>query len=220
MLFDRSFLSTVRPAIQTARATKNLDPSEPLTACFTGPRPKGLYGYQNSAYRSIQAILADVVDYLACTGTVRFISGGAQGIDMLGALAVDLNRHTGHPDLLNEVFVPFPSQPDKWPDRGLFGQDAYRDMLEHASHVTTLYADPVDGRDAVAKLRARNEAMVDESDFVIAWLTPENENWETAKGGTAACVRYAHSKGKVVLGLSYRYDREEDKMLPTYQWIL
>lgn len=175
------------------------------TACFTGPRPKDLYGYDDeSAYGPILNYLVDVLSALVPQGIARFISGGAQGFDQLAFDAVELLKRRDGWYLSNDVYVPFPAQPRMWSRNGMFGQDAYRGRLSRANNVTVLSDDP--GRDkpylAARKLHDRNHSMVDDSDIVVALLVVgHNDDWADAKGGTAECVRYAISAGKPVLAI-------------------
>lgn len=55
------------------------------TICFTGRRPKDLFGYYNyDAYKEIQDVLSPILEAHYTTNGVRnFISGGAQGFDQL-----------------------------------------------------------------------------------------------------------------------------------------
>lgn len=184
---------------------------EGLVACFTGHRPKDLHGYDSrAAYQPIVDFTRDICAALCRSGVRTFISGGAQGFDQLAFWAVNSLR-AKDPRLANTVYVPFENQPSKWSSDGPFGQSDYRTMLQYATDVRVLAGNPPAGdTGAAAKLlHARNHAMVDASDIVIALLTgPVLENGvQNAKGGTAECVRYAISRGVLVITLEYRPDR-------------
>ena len=61
-----------------------------LTACFTGPRPKNLFGYDDDeAYKYLLAVTKEVVDLFYYYGYRYFISGGAQGFDQIAFWAVN-----------------------------------------------------------------------------------------------------------------------------------
>lgn len=169
------------------------------TACFTGPRPKNLFGYYDSmAYAKIMDRVGAIIPMLVQAGTKTFISGGAQGFDQLAFHTVECyGRKLG---VENVVYVPFLGQETRWAETGLFGQAQYRQMLDKASYVRTLSdTPPKDYWDAPRMLHERNHAMVEDSDYVIALLADRSLDWRTAKGGTAECVRYAVSKCKPVL---------------------
>lgn len=176
-----------------------------LTACFTGCRPKDLFGYEKGPYWPLVKCLTDIVLDLHRQGVDRFISGGAQGFDQLAFWSVDRAKknETG---IINDVYVPFPAQPSRWKRTGLFSQTEYGLMLGKADHVRTLAddPDPAEFYQAVQRLHGRNHAMVADSDLVIALLVEgHNTNWQTAKGGTAECVRYARSQNVPVLAVVY-----------------
>lgn len=184
---------------------------EGLVACFTGHRPKDLHGYAGrEPYQPIINFTRDICEALSRAGVRTFISGGAQGFDQLAFWAVNSLR-ASNPRLANTVYVPFGNQPGKWSAQGPFSQSDYQIMLQHATDVRILADNPPDGDTGAAArlLHARNHAMVDASDIVIALLTgPVLENGvQNAKGGTAECVRYAISRGVLVITLEYRPDR-------------
>ena len=53
-------------------------------------------------------------------------------------------------------------------------------------------------------LMDRNHVMVDESDLVIALYA--QDDWQTASGGTAECMRYAQAHNKAILQIKYSFD--------------
>lgn len=182
-----------------------------LTACFTGPRPKNLHGYNSrDPYHKITNTVSELLGQLADRGVNHFISGGAQGFDQLAFWAVHSLARAGKP-VYNEVYVPFPNQPTRWSKTGPFGLGDYNKMLAAASHIRYVNDNPADDSIASAArlLHARNHAMVANSDFVIALLSDRSLNWRTAKGGTAEAVRYAVAQKKPVLAIEYRPDSPE-----------
>lgn len=170
------------------------------TACFTGPRPRQLYGFHNHhMYDAITEALGELIPMFVNQGVLTYISGGAQGFDQLAFWAVELYAHDY--DVSNTIYVPFEGQESRWVYAGKFGQAEYLSMLRRADYVDVLSQNP--GLTNVAPLLfARNHKMVDDSDFVIALLAGRSLNWRTERGGTAECVRYAISKHKPVLALS------------------
>lgn len=178
-----------------------------LTACFTGPRPKNLHGYDDRRpYVGIVAHLAQVIDALAGLGCTNFVSGGAQGIDQLAFWAVDLVKQD-RPSVRNLLYIPFANQPSRWSPHGMFGQDEYFACVKKADATKLVSQDNPPAGDvgaAARMLHARNHAMVADSDFVIAFLADRSLDWRNSKGGTSECVRYAHGQDKPVLAIEYR----------------
>lgn len=169
------------------------------TACFTGPRPNQLFGYyRQERYDIITKALGELLPQLVAQGTFDFISGGAQGFDQLAFWAVETYVHDY--DVSNIVYKPFDGQETRWAMRGLFSQEEYGRMLRRATDVVVVHEGEA-GDNAIPYLFDRNHKMVDDSDYVIALLADRSLDWQTAKGGTAECVRYARSKNKPVLAL-------------------
>lgn len=186
-----------------------------LTACFTGPRPNKLHGYDKASYFPIVDATETLVSELRRQGVDMFISGGAQGFDQLAFWAVDrTKRATNQPcgNVTNAVYIPFEHQPDRWRDVGLFGKREYACMRRRADIARVLFDDP-DPRDfsqAVKRLHGRNHAMVADADIVIALLVDGvHTDWEHVKGGTCECVRYARSQNKPVIAIVYGPDKAE-----------
>lgn len=179
-----------------------------LTACFTGPRPNKLHGYQDAAaYLPISGALLGAIAGLNVLGVNRFITGGAQGIDQLALRAARQAQAMGR-KLDNILYIPFPAQPSRWSASGLFSQEEYRDCVALADwtvYVSETDPDPKDSRMAAKLLTDRNHAMVADSDICIAFLTGETlADWQHATGGTAECTRYAHRHGLPILAIEYR----------------
>lgn len=194
--------------------------TENVKVCFTGHRPKDLHGYEKDKYYPIVDVLQGVCEELSREGASTFISGGAQGIDQLAFWAVDRMRGAGF-RVDNEIYVPFRSQPNRWKSEGLFSQAEYRYALGQATRVNILAndPDPNDIRGVTRLLHARNHAMVNDSDVVVAFVSGETleTGYRKSKGGTAECMRYAVSQGKPVLTIEYRPGSETPF---TLRWIL
>ena len=170
------------------------------TICFTGRRPKDLFGYHNyDAYKEIQDILSPILEAHYTANDVRnFISGGAQGFDQLAFWTV-YTFSKKHPDIKDIVYIPFHGQDRRWVEDGLFGQHEYRRMLRLADEVKCVKDMLPDGDryNIPALMMKRNEAMVNDADIVIA-LYPFDTDWKTMSGGTANCMRYAHRNHKPI----------------------
>lgn len=175
-----------------------------MKACFTGRRPKDLCGYDHDSYIPLVDYLKNLVRHMYSKGCTEFISGGAQGFDQLAFWAVNAMKREGLP-IRNIVYIPFQGQEKAWKDKGLFSQSEYRLMLKLADEVHVCSAiDTSNKGQVVTALHGRNHCMVDNSDFVIA-LYPD-DSWKTAKGGTSECMRYASSKNKGIVQISYSND--------------
>lgn len=175
------------------------------TICFTGGRPKSLFldePYNPKNYKLMSEHISDFILPYAKDGCRRFISGGAQGFDMLAFAAVELIKQQ-YPDIRNVVCVPFKGQSRRWPKRGIFSQEEYAKMLSRADEI--IIVNNIDCEDyyaCVKALYARNEFMVDNADLVIAQYP--DDSWCKAKSGTAACLRYAEKSGKPIIRHDFR----------------
>lgn len=186
-------LMEVRDVIRSKTLEKG--DSMGYTICFTGHRPKDLFGYHETSidkWTSLRQTITEVVCAYANKGVTRFITGGAQGIDQLAFWAVREAQRL-HPSLpiVNDVFIPFKGQESRWAEYGLFGQSEYRSMLDAADYVDNI-EERTPTTDRIKLLYERNLAMLDESDTVIAGLKFDAPLF--AKGGTAHTVRNAASK--------------------------
>lgn len=170
------------------------------TICFTGRRAKFLCGYDASKYKNFSKQLVETLEQQYNNGVRKFISGGAQGFDQLAFWAVEELKKR-HNDIKNIVYVPFRGQERNWSRYGLFSIDEYNKMLAAADKIVYLKNELFNFRDITKALMDRNHDMVDASDAVIA-LYPYDD-WKTAKGGTAECMRYAVNKNKAIIQLKY-----------------
>lgn len=181
---------------------------------FTGPRPKKLCGYDIQKYGKFVASFSDYLkSYM--TEDTEFISGGAQGFDQLAFWAVDgaKNDISSNISIKNTVYVPHKRQPEVWKKDGLFGQTQYAGMINAADSVRYIEGELYNKSEIVASLMARNHAMVDKADIVIA-LYPDDK-WKTEMGsGTAECMRYAHNKGKTIHQVTFEIDNDGN-LIPT-----
>ncbi len=171
------------------------------TVCFTGPRPRDLYGYGPERDADYVRLASDI-ERLTCMplyeshGATRFVTGGAQGSDQCAFWAVERMRQMGYP-VRNDLFVPFEGQDGRWSAGGLFGRRKYAEMLRTADSVTDC---STPGNGAIPNLLRRNRAMVDASDIVVCvWNKPWQPDIGGERGGTNACVGYALKRGRPVL---------------------
>jgi uncharacterized phage-like protein YoqJ len=172
------------------------------TICFTGRRPKNLWGYEKNNYVGLVNQLKEVLKTLHSVGYVRCISGGAQGFDQIAFWAVNALKREGY-YFENVVYVPFRGQSSVWKAEGLFSQKEYNLMLGLADEVVYVGEKTSEEKSEITKLlHNRNHAMVDDSDFIIG-LYPD-KSWEKADkpSGTAECLRYAKEQNKRILQIA------------------
>lgn len=172
------------------------------TICFTGRRAKELGGYIKSNYSTFIDELVNILKSHV-TEDITFISGGAQGFDQLAFWAVDkmIADYNGNHKIENVVYVPFKGQEKAWLENGLFSQNEYKNMLSNATNVVYLNDVLTDRNAIVQALYDRNHSMVNDADIVIALYA--DDDWNTAKGGTAECMRYAKRNNKTIIQLKY-----------------
>lgn len=192
------------------------------TLCFTGPRPQNM-GFQKKAVskngreylvniskeNSYEEFICDLVKILENfydNGYSRFITGGARGFDQLAFWAVNELKKR-HSDVQNILYLPFKGQERLWPDFGYFGKQKYNDMLVLADEINYVCHDELtDYSKIIAALYNRNHAMVTASDKVLALY--DSDDWQTNKGGTCECIRYAVAHQKPVVQLTYHVENE------------
>lgn len=172
--------------------------------CLTGVRPNKLCGYDRKLYKPFIEQLADILERYYKDGIRTWITGGAQGFDQLGFWAIDkVKQH--HPEVKNILWIPFKGQERIWPETGCFSQSDYVQMLKYADEIHYVDATGESLKDRggmVHALYARNEAMVDHTDMVLA--LQNDQNWQNANnGGTAHCMQYAAERRRLIHRLEY-----------------
>lgn len=149
-----------------------------MVIAITGHRPNKLgneYGMNGPVSAKIYKKLDELVTELKPT---KIISGMALGVDMIFA---NLAINKKIPFI---AAIPFIGQEKKWP---ISSQKVYNKMLSYAYRQTVICS----GGYASWKMQARNEAMVDSCDLLIAV-------WDGTEGGTYNCVNYAINKSKEI----------------------
>jgi uncharacterized phage-like protein YoqJ len=152
------------------------------TVCFTGPRPHKLAGFAKEAYQPVIDTTMQLCKKLYQVGAKQFISGGAQGFDMLAFETVNKLKSV-HPDIKNVVYIPFTDYDKYFADYGLFSKNYARNLFAKADEVK--YVSQSDNLDIVIALYPDG-----------SWLTAEHS-------GTANCMRYAKQKGKTIYQIKY-----------------
>lgn len=139
----------------------------------TGHRPDKLGGYTDRVFDRV-VLLAE--HELKRIRPEAVISGMALGWDQaLAQAAVNLK-------IAFHAYVPFRGQQSRWPRES---QARYNSLMQKANEVEII----CEGDYASWKMGRRNEAMVDDSDAVLAL-------WNGTSGGTANCVYYAKRQRK------------------------
>lgn len=168
--------------------------------CFTGRRPKDLFGYVKEKYNAIvDKLTLELIRFHLEEGYDTFITGGAQGFDQLAFWAVDRMKRMGYP-VKNVVYAPFKKQENKWLEKGLFSRSEYRLMLSRAdvvhycdAEIDVLIASKWKINNA---LHSRNHDMVNSSVLVFGLYPGDAWMDEHCAGGTAECLRYAREQKK------------------------
>lgn len=158
-----------------------------MIICGTGHRPPKLGGYTVDVFERLvalaEAYLAEqhevFLDNDDSSDRFSVISGMALGWDMALAQACRNGYYKW------TAAIPFKGQEAKWPS---ISRAAYEFLLDDADVVHIVS----EGGYAPWKMWTRNVWMVDHSDKVVALYNGE------PRGGTAGCIHYAESQGKIV----------------------
>ena len=159
-----------------------LEADREITCCFSGHRPNKLPWRDDETDPRCIALktkLADIAEALYDAGMRHYICGMAQGCDMYFCETV-LALRRSHPEIHLEAAVPFPGQPNRWPEP-LCAR--YRSLLEQCDEVSVLQHTHTP--DCMMR---RNKYMVDASSLLLCCFagTP---------GGTMNTVLYAERSG-------------------------
>ena len=158
------------------------------TCCFTGHRPHKLPFLRDEdhpQYRLLeQRLIKEILEKILMHDCATFLTGMAQGVDMLCAeLVLKLRKLIGVPLRLVCV-IPYLAQAQRWDTAE---QARYKSILAHADHKILLSNEYTDGC-----LLARNRFLVDHSMHMIAVYDG------ISAGGTEYTVKYASQKGLFV----------------------
>jgi len=171
-----------------------------FTVCFTGPRPKSLYGYNREAYKPlVKALTEELANLHVYEHFGHFISGGAQGFDQLAFWCVH-HLKTDKDKLFkvrNEVMLPSKEFGNRWKTSGSpFCTDEFNLMKKLADDVVYVHEHTADFNELYKALNDRNHAMVNSADLVIGLYRDHSYLDPKMPGGTAECLRYAINKNK------------------------
>jgi uncharacterized phage-like protein YoqJ len=162
-----------------------------LTIAITGHRPKDLVtaaGVPIALAPAIADFLARAAGRARALGCarVRVITGGACGVDQAVAEMVSATKqHPGEIAFESVIVLPFPVE-----ILGARWSPADRERLAGLVAIADEVRGPLMERYAVWGLHARNEAMVDGADVLVAFWNGKRS------GGTYACLRYALTRAR------------------------
>ena len=152
---------------------------------FTGYRPAKLpFGYDEECPLALdfRKRLRETIEILILQGYRHFISGGAQGMDIMAAETV-LDLQKRYPDVTLEMAIPFEGQAGRWPESY---RARWRRCVESADVVTVLSHEYTK-----SCLFARNRYLVTQADLLLAC-------YDGKEGGTKHTVEYAQCSGRPV----------------------
>lgn len=157
-------------------------------ACaFTGHRPKKLpWGYNETDVRcvALKTALERQIRSLVQEGVTDFLSGMAEGIDLLAAEIV-LNLRAEYPCIKLHCILPYKGQETEWPAAS---QARYHAILAQADSI--IYVSRIFRKNCMLE---RNHFLAAHSDVLLAVYNGEH------RGGTAATIRYAQKLGHSVI---------------------
>lgn len=148
---------------------------------ITGHRPQKLFiadPYSAENYKKLVDFYKSIYPRLG--SNLEIYSGMALGADQAAAeAALDMG-------IPYYALVPFKGQENMWRHES---KVKYSYLLNGAEAIICLHdRQPRDKNEAVTLLNKRNEAIVDNSDNVLAL-------WNGEESGTANCMRYANKQG-------------------------
>lgn len=162
---------------------------EENTCAFTGHRPVRFeWGYDelHPDCVKLKLLLESQIVKLYELGVTTFITGMAQGVDQWAALSV-LKLRQNLPTLRLMCALPCEDQTKGWTDAAKAQYDAIIGQADAVHYVSRIYT-----KDCMIE---RNHWMVDHADFVLAVYDG------SYRGGTAATVRYAQKKDRVLISI-------------------
>lgn len=168
-----------------------------VVVSVTGHRPGKLFGYDidSSKYNIIRKNIHNILNLILLDSYkanknigFRLINGGALGIDMIFAEeSIKFKNQYKYINIKCECAIPCLNQELKWPRQS---QERYNNILQNTDIKTVIFNGSYPGAWC---MQTRNEYMVDQSDFIIAFY----DGW--SEGGTKNCVDYAEKQNKTVI---------------------
>ena len=158
-----------------------------FNACaFTGHRPSKLpWGYDEASpqFLAFRATMETQITALTERGTANFLSGMAEGADLVCAEIV-LSLRQKNPAIKLHCILPFVGQANKW---SAFSRERYQAALSQADSV--IYVSRSYNRNCYLD---RNRFLVDYSSVLLAVYNG------STRSGTGMTVRYARKLGREI----------------------
>lgn len=159
--------------------------------CFTGHRPKGLPWTNkktNEVCENFKKLLKNTIEKLIMCGYSHFISGMAQGIDMICAeIVLILKQKYSH--IILECAIPCIDQSTKW---SIPQKNRYVCILNEADIIHNVSLEKYSKN----CMNDRNLYMVNKADLVIAV-------WNGKPSGTLNTIKMAKSVKKDLIIFKY-----------------
>lgn len=152
-----------------------------LTCSFSGHRV-----LPTTAEPALRALLENLILRLSENGVHTYISGGAEGFDLLAAETV-LALKPDLPQLKLRLFLPFPGHERRF---SMQDQVRFRAIVERADEVRYL-----SGHYHKNCFALRDYAMIDASQLCAYYMTDLHS-------GTGLTVRYAEKQGLTTMNLA------------------
>lgn len=168
-----------------------IDINKEAAVFFTGHRPIELwnayrpFSAANERFNMHRMLTLEAIDKCISSGYNTFISGGAQGFDLLAAECVHEKR-IQYPYIKLVIARPFPGQHANKPEKS---KSFINNIMSLANAVVDVSPDPYNAQ----KMQLRNMWMVDNAKIGIALYNSKQ------KGGTFNCIEYARKQGKFIL---------------------
>lgn len=190
-----------------------------LTCCFTGPRPKDLWGYKAGYQYSdlVKYLKSNVLPNLYSKGYRSFITGGAQGFDQIAFEALYKFKRDVQPDIETVIYAPCIHQEEPWLEGSIdtrFSRKYYRKMLTLADRVEYI----TDKEYTPTCMNARNEAMVNDSSIIVALYNDEMEFAKKGVSGTQNTIVLASEKDNYPI-LQIRFDLHDSEDYKVEEYI-
>lgn len=147
----------------------------PKTCFFTGHR-----NIKAEEKEKVKKILYEELEKKIKKGFLNFISGGAQGFDMMAQQAV-LDMRSKYPDVRLCLYLPCSNQAETWND---YDKQKFFYFLTEADEVFYVSREKY----FEGCMKKRNQAMVEACDCGIAYVVSE-------RSGSGQTVRMAEERG-------------------------
>ena len=150
------------------------------TCCFTGHR-----NIKKSLISEVKKELEQTLRNLINEGFDVFRAGGALGFDTLAAQTV-LELKKEYPTIRLILDLPCRNQSAKWKDKDVKIYESIKSNADEVNYISEEYTENC--------MKNRNHYLVDNSSICICYKN-------TNIGGTAYTVRYAESKGLIIINI-------------------